>query len=64
MGPDEVHLLVLRELVKEVVKQLSIKFEVWQSGEVQYDWKSRSTILSKDGHKEDLGNYRLVISMP
>lgn len=47
MGPGEMHLQVLRELVKEVVKQLSIKFEVWQSGKVQADWKCRNVTVSK-----------------
>jgi len=43
MGSDDVHLQVLRELVAEVTKSLSIVFEkLWQSGEVPSGWKSGS----------------------
>jgi len=40
MGPDEIHPWILRELVDEVAKPLSIIFQrSWQSGEVPTDWK-------------------------
>ncbi|GAB0204781.1 mitochondrial enolase superfamily member 1 [Grus japonensis] len=62
MGPDEIHLWVLRKLVEEVAKPLSIIFEkLWQSSEVPIDWKRGNiTHISNKGEKEDPGNYRLV----
>ncbi|KFV96343.1 hypothetical protein N326_12889, partial [Eurypyga helias] len=62
MGPDRIRLWVLKELVNEVVKCLSIIFEKsWHSGEVPTDWKKGNiNPIFKKGRKEDPGNYRPV----
>jgi len=40
IGPDEVNLWVLRELVNDIDKLISVIFEILrQSGEVPSDWK-------------------------
>ncbi|KFP74494.1 hypothetical protein N311_08051, partial [Apaloderma vittatum] len=62
MGPNGVHLRVLRELADVVAERLSIIFEKsWRMGEVPEDGKKANvTPLFKKGRKEDPGNYRPV----
>ncbi|GAB0184878.1 mitochondrial enolase superfamily member 1 [Grus japonensis] len=62
MGPDEMHLQVLRQLADKVARPLSIIFEkLWQSGEIPTNWKrGEHNPISKTGKKEDPGNYRPV----
>ncbi|KAJ7409653.1 RNA-directed DNA polymerase from mobile element jockey-like protein [Willisornis vidua] len=62
MGPDGIHSRVMRELVEEFAKPLSIIYQQsWPSGEVPGDWKwANVTPIHKNGCKEDPGNYRPV----
>ncbi|KFW04233.1 hypothetical protein N327_12989, partial [Fulmarus glacialis] len=62
MGPNEIHPQVLKEVVDEVAKPLSIIFEkLRQSGEVPAGLKRGNiTPIFKKGKKEDPGNYRPV----
>ncbi|KFV91900.1 hypothetical protein N326_03559, partial [Eurypyga helias] len=62
MGPEEIHLRVLKELADEVAKPLSTIFEKsWRSNELPTDWKRRNITLNfKKRQKEDLGNHKPV----
>ncbi|GAB0207901.1 mitochondrial enolase superfamily member 1 [Grus japonensis] len=62
MGPDRIHLRVLRELAEELAKPLSIIYQQsWLTGEVPDDWRlANVTSIYKKGPKEDPGNYRPV----
>lgn len=61
--PDDIHLGVLKELADVVAKPLFIVFEkLWLSGEDPGDCKKRNIApISKEGRKEDLGNYGLPV---
>jgi len=58
MGLNGIHPWVLRELMDEVAKPLSIIFErSWQSGEVPTDWKRENiTLIFKKGKQKILGS--------
>ncbi|KAK4816576.1 hypothetical protein QYF61_017966 [Mycteria americana] len=68
MGPNEIHLRVLKELAEVLTKPLSIIYQQsWLTGEVAADWRlANVTPIFKKGRKEDSGNYRPVslTSMP
>uniref|UniRef100_A0A8B9U6Q9 Thiamine pyrophosphokinase 1 n=1 Tax=Anas zonorhyncha TaxID=75864 RepID=A0A8B9U6Q9_9AVES len=62
MGPDGIHLRVLRDLVDVIGKLLSIIYQwSWSPGEVVEDWRlANVTPICKKGHKEGPGNYQPV----
>ncbi|KAK4828821.1 hypothetical protein QYF61_000878 [Mycteria americana] len=62
MGPDEIHLRVVKELAEVLTKPLSIIYQqFWLTGEVPVHWKLANVKpIYKKGRKEDPGNYRPV----
>ncbi|KAK4823211.1 hypothetical protein QYF61_027358 [Mycteria americana] len=62
MGPDEIHLRVLKELADVLTKPLSIIYQQsWLTGQVPADWRLANVPpIFKKGRKEDPGNYRPV----
>ncbi|KAJ7415338.1 hypothetical protein BTVI_38494 [Pitangus sulphuratus] len=62
MGPHGIHPRMMRELVEELTKLLSIIYQQsWLTGKVPDDWKlANVTPINKKGCKEDLGNSRPV----
>jgi len=62
IGPDGIHSRVLRELVAELAKPLSVIYQQsWITEEVPDDWRiTNVTPIYKKGQKGDPGNYRPV----
>ncbi|CAM4525312.1 unnamed protein product [Lepidochelys kempii] len=62
MGPDELHLRVLKELGDVIAEPLAIIFEnSWRLGEVPDNRKKANVVpIFKKGKKEDPGNHRPV----
>jgi len=62
MGPNGIHLRVLRKLAEELAKPLSIIYHhSWLPGEVPDDWRPDNvTSVYKKGQKEDSGNDKPV----
>ena len=58
IGPDEMHLRVLRELANIVTKTLSVIFaKSWWSSKVHGDWKNEKIAsIFKKGRKDGPGN--------
>lgn len=66
MGPGIMHPQVVRKLVEEVAKLLSIIVEkLWQLSEVTSDWRRENiTFIFKKRHKKDLGITSCSFSPP
>ncbi|PKU36612.1 rna-directed dna polymerase from mobile element jockey-like [Limosa lapponica baueri] len=62
MGPDGIHLRVLRELAEVLTEPLPIIYQQsWQTGEVPADWHlANVTPIHKKGQKDDLENFSPV----
>ncbi|KAJ7407007.1 hypothetical protein BTVI_64256 [Pitangus sulphuratus] len=62
MGPYGFHSRVVRKLVEELAKPLSIIYhQSWLTRKVPVDWRLASVMLiHKKGQKKELGNYRLI----
>jgi len=62
IGPDGIHLQVLKELADVMAGPVSIIYQrSWESGEVPADWKLTNVIpIYRECVREDPGNYRPV----
>ena len=62
MGPDGVHLRILRELAELIAKIFSTIYQCsWSTGEVSEDWRLATvTPIYRKGRKEDPENYRPI----
>lgn len=65
MGPDTIHLRMLKELDNVTVRPLSITYgESWRLRDIPEDWeKANVTPNYKIDSKEELGNYRPISQM-
>lgn len=66
MGPDEMHMSVLRQLMDEVAKPLSTIFDsIWQFNDATTNWKGRRIIpIFKKGRRKGPGSYRAANLTP
>lgn len=61
MGPDKIHLRILKELADVIVRFLSIFEQSWESGEVAVEWKLVNIVpVFKKCRKGDPGNCRPI----
>lgn len=59
MGPDGIHLRILKELADVIVRPLSIFEWSWESGEVSVPQKLENNVpIFKNSKKDDPGDYR------
>ena len=64
MGPDGIHLRVLRELAEMIAKLLSIIYhQPWSTVDVSNSWRLANVVRIYKESQKDLGNYRGTVSL-